>query len=537
MASWISRLKEHFHGEETPFDEPTRFDGAFSRKRVLLILGIWLVLWGVWQSLCIGNAAIDVAENIAWGQNFDWGYDKNPYFGAWFSYAVFRIFHDCFGEYVFYFVSLFSALLGLFAVYLLAGELFKSRFAAFLVVPLALLVPYFSHSACEFNDDMLSIPLYALTGLFFHRSVRSNSTGDWLAAGLCAGLALMTKYLAGALLLPLGLLLIFTPEGRACWKKPGIYLGAALFLLLILPNMVWLYQHDFIALEYAAERAELGTAPGWGSHVIYFLDAWGAYLLRLILPLAALCLLPRGRAPAPGSSKFDRLFIFAVGLGPMILSSLFALLTGGRVLRSWLTPYYVFLPLLPIMWYRPIPELRPLKRLVVLVVIASLFFMAVTAYEFLYRRPYKGKHCNYQNFPGKKLASILTGEWRKRFATPCPYVIGDRTNSCYMCYYSPDHPRAFFKHDPKLSPWIDPADLRKRGAVIIWQEEPPKYLDRYPDALSLPPITLERQIPAWVRTFAPAPKEEIFYVLLVPPSSSEHSPEAASGSRETAFSP
>jgi len=518
FTDWTERLKKHFTPDNASFDAPVKYDEKFSRKRVLLLLGAWLVLWATWQSLCIGNAAIDVAENIAWGQNFDWGYDKNPYFGAWVSYAVFRVFHEYFGEYVFYFVSLFSALLGLFAVYLLAGEIFKSRFAAFLVIPLALLVPCFSHSACEFNDDMLSISLYGLTGLFFYRSVRNGSTGEWLTAGFCAGLALMTKYLAGALLLPLGLLLILTPEGRSCWKRPGIYLGAALFLLLILPNTIWLFEHDFIALKYAAARADLKAAPGWGSHITNFLDAWGGYLLRLLLPLAVLCLLPRGKAS--GSSKFDRLFIFAVALGPMILSSLFALLTGGKVLESWLTPYFVFAPLFLVMWYRPIPALAPLKRLAVLTITVSLFFMAVTAYEFLYRRPYVGPHCNHQIFPGKKLASILTEEWRKRFAIPCPYVVGDRKNSCYMCYYSPDHPRAFFDHDPKLSPWIDPADIRKQGAVIIWRgERTPDYLNLYSGVIHLAPMKLERQIPRWLRAFVPAPKAETFHAVFVPPLS------------------
>ena len=357
-----------------------------------------------------------------------------------------------------------------------------------------------------------------LTGLFFYRSVRSNSTGNWLAAGLSAGLALMTKYLAGVLLLPLGLLLIFTPGGRACWKKPGIYFGAALFLLVILPNMIWLFQHDFIALKYAAARADLRETPGWADHVINFLDVWGTYLLRLIFPLAALLLLPRGKDP--GSSKFDRLFIFAVALAPMILSSLFALLMGGNVHESWLTPYFVFAPLILIMWYRPVPARTPLKRLAVLMITASLFFMGITAYEFLYRRPYAGKRCNPQIFPGKKLATILTGEWRKRFAVPCPYVVGDRKNSCYMCYYSPDHPKAFFDHDPKLSPWIRPEDLRRRGAVIIWRGgRTPEYLNLYPDIIHLAPIKLERQIPAWVRTFVPAPRTEIFHAAFVPPPS------------------
>ena len=89
-----------------------------------------------------------------------------------------------------------------------------------------------------------------------------------------------------------------------------------------------------------------------------------------------------------------------------------------------------------------------------------------------------------------------------------------------MCYYSPDHPRAFFDHDPKLSPWIDPEDIRKRGAVIIWRsEDMPDYVKQYPNALRLAPITLERQIPGWIRKFVPAPREVVFFAAFIPPSS------------------
>ena len=461
MGSWIARVKKHLTPDDVFFDDPEKSDGALSCRQVILLLGSWLVLWTLWQSLCIGNAAIDVAENIAWGQNFDWGYDKNPYFGAWFSYAVYRLFHASIGEYIFYFVSLLSAMLGIFAVYLLGRDIFKSQFSASLIIPLALLIRYFSLSASEFNDDILSIPLYGLTGLFFYRSVRNNTVGAWLAVGFCAGLALMTKYLAGALLLPLGLLLLFTPEGRACWKKPGIYLGAALFCLLILPNVFWVVSHDFISIRYALARANLEKMPSWDAHIFNFLIAWGNYLVLLILPLGALFFLPRGKDP--GFPKFDRLFVFSVALGPMIITSLFALLTGGKIISSWLTPFFVFVPLYLILCYRPVPARRPLKLLVALVIIFTVIHLGVMANEFLYSRPYTGKHCNHQVYPGKKITAILTKAWREQFGVPCSYVIGNREDSCYMCYYSPDHPRAFFDHDQRLSSWIKPEEIRERA--------------------------------------------------------------------------
>ena len=518
MKNWPSRLKRHFTPGGPGGDDPEKYTDLFPLRKVLLLLVFWMLLWTLWQSLCIGNAALDVAENIAWGQNFDWGYDKNPYFGAWLSYAVFKLFHASIGDGVFYFVSQFSAMLGLLAVYLLANDIFKNRFSAFLVIPLGLLIPYFSYSACEFNDDMLSISLYGLTALFFYRSVRRNTTGLWLAAGACAGLAFMTKYLAGALLLALGLLLLFTTEGRACWKKPGLYLGAALFCLLVLPNAIWIFKHDFIAVEYAFSRAELREAHGWSDHILNFLDAWGEYGVLLILPAAALLLLPRGKVPV--LPKFDRLFVFSAALGPMILSSLFPLFTGGRICASWLTPYFVLAPLPLIMWYRPAPELRALKYFAALTVSVAVLFLAFTVYEFLYSRPYVSGRCTPEVYPGKKIAMIVTEEWRKAFAVPCPFVIGSRKDSCFMCYYSPDHPKAFFEHDPALSPWIDPREILRKGAVILWREKrTPKYLDRYPHALRLAPIELERQLPPWVRTFAPAPKKVIFHALLIPPGS------------------
>ena len=519
MFSWLKNLQRHFTPGDAVFDEPGKCDAAFSCKRVLLLLGTWLILWGVWQSLCIGNAAIDVAENIAWGQNFDWGYDKNPYFGAWISYAIYWLFHDSLGEYVFYFVSQFSAMLGVFSVYLIARDIFKSRFTAFLVVPLALLIPYFSHSSSEFNDDMISIALYGLTGLFFYRSVKRSSTGSWLVFGLCAGLALMTKYLAAALLFPLGLLLLITPEGRACWKKPGIYLGAAICILLVLPNLFWIFGHDFIAIKYAFSRANLQEMPDLSDHFIHFLEACGDYVVMLFLPWGALFLLSRGKNP--GFPKFDRLFIFAAGLGPMTLSALFALITGGEVNSAWLTPYFVFAPLLLVFSYRPVPTCNQMKRFTALVIIFTVMAMLTTANEYLHDRPYVRNNCSHQVYPGKKVAKILTKEWHDRFARPCPYVIGKRTDSCFFCYYSPDHPRAFFDNDRSLSQWIDPEDIRKQGAIIVWSSRiEPDYLKQYPGALRLPTIKLERQIPPWFRAIVPiSPKKDDYQAVIVPPSS------------------
>ena len=92
-----------------------------------------------------------------------------------------------------------------------------------------------------------------------------------------------------------------------------------------------------------------------------------------------------------------------------------------------------------------------------------------------------------------------------------------------MCYYSPDHPQAFFDHDVRQSQWIAPADIRKRGAVILWEKDAqPEYLGQYRSRLiRLKPLELRRAVPWWMRSWAPAPPKYVLEAALIPPEDAE----------------
>ena len=513
--SILTAIAGHFRISENPVSDTYGSARFFSFRNFALILLVWMILWTVWPSLCIGNVSIDVAENIAWGDNFQFGYDKNPYFGAWLSYAVFRI---CPSEYVFYLMSQLAAVLGLAALYLLTFEVSGSRFAAFVAGLSAMLIPFFSHSACEFNDDVISIALWGWSALCFYRSVKSNSLKNWLAAGLFAGLALMTKYLAGALLLPLGLLLFTTAEGRKCWKTPGVYLAGAVFLLLTLPNLIWLCQNDFIAISYAFDRARLSTPVSWFGRLGNALDTLKNFVSRLILPMAALLIFRRSQKTE--SDDFGRKLILSAALGPLVLSLLFSLITGGKVLTPWITPYFVFSTPLLVLWYRPLPEPRTFKRFAALIIVAVALFVFVFGYEYLHKRPYLRKGTTYNVWPGRVVADSITRQWHERYGKPLPYVIGDRTVTCNLSFYSPDRPVSFFDHLVELSPWINPADVQRRGAVILWTNAiPPAYLKNYAGRLViLPDITAERACVGWYRRLAGPLRTVTIHAAFLPPA-------------------
>ena len=99
--------------------------------------------------------------------------------------------------------------------------------------------------------------------------VRLLAGGDarwWLAIGAVIGLGLMTKYTIAVWVAALGIGMLATPARR--WLADRhLWLGAALCLLLFLPNLLWQWQHDFVSLDFLEHIHErdvrIGRADGF----------------------------------------------------------------------------------------------------------------------------------------------------------------------------------------------------------------------------------------------------------------------------------
>ncbi len=484
-------------------------------KIFYLVAGGWLVLWTLLPTFCVGNAFIDVSENFAWGQHFQFGYDKNPYVGAWLTYWSYRLIPLDFTSYL---LSQCSVLVAVISVWKLGLDVFKSRFHALLGVLLMLLVPYYSYSACELNDDVIEISLWALFILFYYRAITKQRLLDWLITGIAAGLAFMTKYLGPALFIPLGALTLFTSEGRQSWRKSGIYLAGVAFLALSLPNLIWLYHNDFIAFRYATGRASLNEAVPLFRHVTNPLNLLFLYVAKLILPAIGTWLIFR-----PGqrrlTSDFNLKYLVLASTGPIVLSILFSIVTGGKVYTSWTTPYYITSGLLLVALARPLMNRQRLKFFLagfcVFTVISAIMFGG----QYLVKTPYLRKKISYEAFPGQVSARYLTTEWRQRYECPLKYVIGERRESCNVSYYSPDHPVAFFDASVKLSQWIDPADVEREGAVLFWESNSnPGWLNNFRDRLVfLPELEFQRAVAPWFKVIAGDTPTLRFRVAFLPP--------------------
>ena len=92
--------------------------------------------------------------------------------------------------------------------------------------------------------------------------------------------------------------------------------------------------------------------------------------------------------------------------------------------------------------------------------------------------------------------------------------------TCNVSFYSSDRPTSFFDHLVDLSPWIDPADVQRRGAVILWTHDtPPHYLKKYYEgrAVMLPDIVAERAGVRWYRKLAGPLRTVTVHAAFLPP--------------------
>ena len=74
--------------------------------------------------------------------------------------------------------------------------------------------------------------------------------------------------------------------------------------------------------------------------------------------------------------------------------------------------------------------------------------------------------------PGEAMARELTDRFRAVTGRAPPYVISEMWLGGNISHYSRERPRVLIDGNPARAPWIDLADLRKRGALVVWTGEP-----------------------------------------------------------------
>lgn len=502
-------------------------DERFARNILFWSLAIWSVYWFILPLLIIPGEYFDVLENIEWGRYWQFGYDKHPFVSMWITRAFYNLTG---GTWVTYLLNQISISCAVICVWLLAKKI-VTPLPALAAALMTLTLQYYSSWALEFNNDVIAISIWGATALFFYNALERQRILDWLLTAFFCAVALMTKYYAIVMIFSMAAVVLGHRKGRVSFRRSGIYWAIGLFLFLIFPNVIFLFQNDFLPFQYASKSSVASEHEGfWVSRFMNEFDLIGVILGRLGFFIGVyLCLFFHSHPQKLRPVSFHRFFMIVVGLGPLILTLLFPFLSGGRIKATWLASCFSLLALILFMHFRPEVTRRKIFILLAAIGVFGLALGGEIAFSKGIKLSYFKRGCGYEAFPGKELGREVTQLWQNRYKTPLKYVISGRKEGCNVSYFAADKPSAYYYADNRISPWVAPDDVLRFGAIIVWEIDDPEEEGDLPnyiqdmgelqdEIICLKPIVLERATNAWARFIMQRPPKSVTIgVAILPP--------------------
>ncbi len=308
---------------------------------VLLVAGTTLLRIGFAAATGLG---VDESYMVAAGRALSLGYFDHPPASWWLSWGAARLFGTEAPVVVrLPFILLFAASQ---ALAWRIGCRISSERAGFWAAVALNLSPVFGVTTGTWvlPDGPLDAALLAgALCLLNALAARDNGRGLlwWSAAGLCAGLALLSKYSAVLTLGGALLYLLTAREHRRCFGKPGPYVAALLALAVFAPVLAWNAAHGWASFAFQADRA-----VGMRFHPLAPLATLGGEALFVLPWIWLPMMLLLARAFSRGASWPGRLLAF-LAAPPIAGFALVSVWSSQRVLFHWAAPGYLMLfPLL-----------------------------------------------------------------------------------------------------------------------------------------------------------------------------------------------
>jgi 4-amino-4-deoxy-L-arabinose transferase-like glycosyltransferase len=427
-------------------------------------LALHILIWTLLPTFVRFSVSHDVIEAFVWGQSLDWGYDKNPWFAGWVARMgmLLGANQSAIG---YYFMQQIFIGLGFWSAWQLAKTFFNELYALVAVLILEGCF-YFSAYVETNNDNFILIGLWTFAIYQFYLACHDQRLRYWFFTAIALALALMTKYSTAILLLTMFCYLVSNPAARCSFYKPGFYLALLTGIVMCLPNLLWLAEHQWISVAYLLNRKAMDLAPGfytqhWAYPLGYVKRIAIDFLLSVILFITVMQYHPFIRVNF-NLNTTDRVFLWCLGLGPFLMVFVVGILFGWQLYWEWGVPYTTLFGLLLVDVIRPTVTRVSLTRFIACV--SMIMLLTSTAYIVFNTRIHPGGSGDY---PAEKLAADITQLWHERYHTPLKYVAGSRYTAGYIGFYSKDKPKVFAEWNPIYSPGVTEDEINKYGAIFL----------------------------------------------------------------------
>ena len=393
-----------------------------------------LIFWTLIPSLTNQNLPLDTIEALAWGSNLDWGFNKHPPMSAFFSEVFFQIFGS--QDWAYYLLSQIFVLTSFYYVFKFSKEFFNNDLLGLISVLLIESIYFYNFTSPEFNVNVCQLPFWSLTVYFswkIYNSKEINFT-DCFLIGLFAAFGFLSKYLFVYLLVSIDLLFIYLIFIKRERKFDFKYLiSVEVFLIVLVPHLIWLNNNEFITVTYGLARTGLEQ-----SSLIDHIKFPLIFLIKqigLLIPFLILVLLLIKKIKFKFNFKDKRLlFILAINIFPILLMFLTSVITGSKIRTMWMTPFYLFFGTLFVYIFQAQINFKKLKPFMVGFIF--LFFLSPILYAYVSIL----KDDKRTDYPGKEIAIKTQYAWDQQFKSNINVVYGNEWNAGNLSYHLKSRP-------------------------------------------------------------------------------------------------
>ncbi|MDP5239892.1 glycosyltransferase family 39 protein [Uliginosibacterium sp. 31-16] len=245
-------------GNEKP--EPST---SLPQPLLLLLLLVLLTTYRLWVIPRLGvTLYIDEAQYWTWAQDLDWGYFSKPPVIAWLIAASTAIFGDGLLAVKLPALLLYPATAWL--LFLLGQKLFDVRVGFRAGLAFAL-IPIVSALGLAISTDAPLLFCWTAAMLCLLRAIERDRMRDWLWMGAAVGVGIMAKYTMAAFAASAVLYLLLDRRRRHLFAHPGLWAAIALACVIVLPNILWNWAHDFPTLRHTADITHVSSNDKGGN--------------------------------------------------------------------------------------------------------------------------------------------------------------------------------------------------------------------------------------------------------------------------------
>ena len=393
-----------------------------------------LIIWTMIPSLTNSNLPLDTIEALAWGSNLDWGFNKHPPMSAFFS----EVFYNIFGsqDWAFYLLSQIFVVISFYFIFKFAFEILGNIKLSLISVLLLEAIYFFNFTTPEFNVNVCQLPFWSLVIYYSWKIYDAKEIHfyDCFLIGLFAAIGFLSKYLFVYLLLSISLLFIYVIYKKLKNFDFKYLIIIEIFLVLLVPHIIWLLDNDFITVLYGLKRSGL-EETGILNHVKYPIT----FLLKqigILIPFFLLMWLLIKKIEIKFNFN-DRKFLFLLSISilPIFLIFITSAITGSKIRTMWMTPFYLPLGIFFVYLFRSQINLK--KKNSFLVGFLFLFFLSPSLYAYISIT----KTDKRTDYPGKEIAAKVQFTWEQDFEKEIEFVTGDEWKAGNLSYHLKSRPK------------------------------------------------------------------------------------------------